>query len=73
MAPATIRNFFSILAPDNTHLAPDLMTELGLDFTFYLKVAFSYRNGSFHSTLSWILEDVLSNFELWISPNWISS
>jgi hypothetical protein len=24
-----------------------------LDFTFYLKVAFGYRNGSFHSTPHW--------------------
>jgi hypothetical protein len=41
---------FSILAPDNTHLAPDLKIEsrVGFFYIFYPKVAFGYRNGSFN-------------------------
>jgi hypothetical protein len=30
-----------------------------LNFTFYLKVAFVYRNGSFHSTLAGALDPVV--------------
>jgi hypothetical protein len=30
-----------------------LKIELGLDFTFYLQVAFGYRNDSSHSTINW--------------------
>jgi hypothetical protein len=38
--------------PDNTHLAPNYNRNWGwgLDFTFYLNVAFGYRNGSLHSS-----------------------
>jgi hypothetical protein len=42
----------SILAPDKTHLVPDLkihVDRIRFDFTFYPKVAFGYRSGSFHS------------------------
>jgi hypothetical protein len=47
-----LKIFFSVLAPENTHLAPDLKTRIG-DFTFYLKVAFGNTNGSLHSPPSW--------------------
>jgi hypothetical protein len=43
------QELFSILAPDNTHLAPDFNTQLWAGF----QMIFGSKNGSCHSAPSW--------------------